>query len=56
MNRLDNNSYKICIFGSERLIKKIHIRFVCMLLIATAIPVVESLKNNAINPLVPSVL
>jgi hypothetical protein len=33
--------------------KKILGMFVCMLLIATAVPTVESLKNNAIKPTVP---
>jgi hypothetical protein len=34
--------------------KKIIGMFVCMLLIATAVPAVESLKNSTINPTVPS--
>jgi hypothetical protein len=34
--------------------KKILGIFVCVLLIATAVPVVESLRNSAINPTVPS--
>jgi hypothetical protein len=55
MKLQDNKSQPVLSGEEERYMKKKIIGiFICLLLIATAIPAVESLKNNAIDSTIPS--